>query len=377
MTAKAIAFALLFTLAAALVSGEPVLQQIAPTLATHLVLYTGASTALVRQTSTVRLHEGENLVTFTWTSDKLDATSVRLHAPAEVTVGETVRPAGASKSLQWALTAQADGLVPITVSYRLGGLNWTPCYRLVWEPGVTEATLRGWLTVTNDSGVDLTGVQTQLVLGRPGASTGPDGPVSFPIPDLSDLLTGASVRVVFLPEMALGTHEIYRIDSERAAQQVRMLLGVQPPTGGALGRECLPPGKMTVTLPHADAPDELLSAELRYQPGEEFEIDLGVAPDLLVERRLLQREKTNVEFDRLGRVCGFDTIERYRIEVRNLTDREADLEIVEAVPATWEFETRALYVTEKDRVIMHLRVPPGDRGAVQFTLIKHSGTRIP
>jgi len=103
-----------------------------------------------------------------------------------------------------------------------------------------------------------------------------------------------------------------------------------------------------------------------------------VARDLLVDRRLLSREKLRMEFDRLGRVSGFDTVERYLIEVRNLSAEHASIEIVEAVVDTaWEFETRALHVSEPGRVIMHVGVAPGERGHVQFTITKHSGSRIP
>ncbi len=376
MTIRTVAFALIVALLTAPAWGQPVLKQSSMDTATEMVLYTGASTALVRQSSMIRLGEGANVVTFAWTGDKIDVATVRLQAPADVAVGEVLRPAGAATTLQWTLTPQAPGMTPVTISYQLAGIAWTPQWRLAWEPGAADATLQGWVTVTNGSGLDLSDVRARVVLGRPG--TDPTDQLSFPITALTDLPAGASLRTTLVPTMALGTRVIHRIDSEAAPEQVRVRLGVQPPTAGVLARRPLPAGPMTVALTTADSPDELLAAELKYEPGEEFEIDLGVARDILVDRRLLSREKLRMEFDRLGRVSGFDTVETYLIEVRNLSDEHVSIEIVEAVVDTaWEFETRALHVTEPGRVIMHLGVAPGERGHVQFTVTKHSGTRIP
>ncbi len=376
MIIRTVALAVTFILVASMAWAEPVLEQSGMRTATELVLYTGASFALVRQSSMLRLAEGANTVAFAWTGDKIDAASVRLHAPADVSVGEVVRPAGAATTLQWTLTPQAPGITPITVVYQLAGISWKPAWRLTWEPGAADATLQGWVTVTNGSGLDLASVRAQIVLGRPGADAADQ--LSFPIAGLTDLPAGASVRATFVPTMALGARVIYRIDSEAAPEQVRRRLGVQPPTAGLLAREPLPTGPLTVALTSADGPDQSLATELKYEPGEEFEIDLGVARDIVVERRLLAREKLRMEFDRLGRVSGFDTVESYLIEVRNHGHEDANLEIVEAVVDTaWEFETRALHVTEPGRVIMHLSVAPGERGHVQFTITKHSGTRIP
>jgi len=83
-----------------------------------------------------------------------------------------------------------------------------------------------------------------------------------------------------------------------------------------------------------------------------------------------------VEFDRLGRVSGFDTVEKYRLLVRNHLAEAVDLEVVEVVLDTWDFAGRA--ATEEDgRVTMDLSVPSGMERALEFTLTKHSGTRIP
>lgn len=363
-------------IASAAAVAAPELQQLGPAPATEVVLYTGAANALVRQQTMVRLRAGANTVAFAWQTDKLDAASVRLQAPENVAVGETVRPAGADKTLHWTLTSEQGGDVPVTISYQLAGLKCTPLYRLSMRPGASEGVLLGFVTLTNDSGLDLHSMNAQLVLGRPGSST-EQAPPAFTILGVSELAAGASVRASFLAPLELGVRVVHRIDSARAAEQVRRVLGVQPPTAGPLARVALPPGPLTVIIDTPGDLDDQVVAELRYEPTEEFEVELGVERDLVVERRLLERSRTRFEFDRLGRVSGLDTVERYRLHVRNHRSEEAALEIVEPVLNTWDFATEALHVLEPGRALMHLRVPADGSAELEFTITQHSGTRIP
>lgn len=364
-------------IASAAVVAAPELQQLGPQPATEVVLYTGAPNALVRQQTIVRLSAGANTVAFAWQTDKLDAASVRLQAPENVAVGETVRPAGAEKTLQWTLTSEQGGDVPVTVSYQLAGLKCAPLYRLSMRPGATEGVLLGFVTLTNESGLDLHNMNAELVLGRPGTSAEHEAPATFTILGVSELAAGASVRASFLAPMELGVRVLHRIDSAQAPEQVRRILGVQPPTAGTLARVALPAGPLTVILDTPGDLDDRVVTELRYEPTEEFEVDLGVEPNIVVDRRLLERTKAHFEFDRLGRVSGLDTIERQRLHVRNHTPGEVALEIVEPVLNTWEFATEALHVNEAGKVIMHLVAPADGSAELEFTITQHSGTRIP
>ncbi|MGD9496151.1 MAG: hypothetical protein AB7Y46_07560 [Armatimonadota bacterium] len=378
MTRAAAVGVALFLLASG-VWPAPVLRQSASETGTELVLYTGgAATALVRQSWMVRLPRGACALSFAWESDNIDAATVRLQVPETVAVGERIHPAGADKTLQWAVSSETGGVVPVTLAYQLAGVKWTPTYRLAWKPGSYEATLTGYVTVTNDSGMELAGLNVQIVLGRPGVAAIDGAQLqTHLLPDLHELPLGAAVRTAFLPPTPLGARQIHRIDSERAPEQVRRILAVQPPSAGVLAREPLPAGPVTVVWEQEGRRIETAGAQLDYQPGEEFEIDLGEAREVLVRRRLLERSKVALEFDRLGRVSGFDTIERYQLDVHNRGASDVDLQVIETVLGTWEFETSALHVMEAGRALMHLRLAAGEAGSLSFTLTKHSGTRIP
>ncbi len=350
----------------------PVLQQMAQSGATELVIYTGSSKAVVRQQSAVRLSEGANTVGFEWATDSLDAASIRLHGGEALTVGEVSRPAGQARTLQWSVVAPQAGNYALTTSFLLSGLKWSADYRLVRSPQWPAAMLSGWITVSNESGLDLQNVRASLVLGRSGAGADGIEQAVFPIPELRELPRGASVRAVFLRPIELPVWTIHRIDAEAAPERVAKLLEVQPPTEGALARTSLPSGPMSVLDPGG-----VVRTTLSYEPGESFEVALGNERDITVKRRLLERKKSDVQFDRVGQVSGLDTTERYEVAVRSHLGEAIEVEMLETVLATWEIKADAPYVLEDGTAELRLGLPARGESVVQFTIIKHSGTRIP
>lgn len=351
----------------------PTLQRMAQPGSTELIIYTGSSQAVVRQQCMLRLHEGANTVGFEWESDSVDAASIRLHSEdAGLEIGEVSRPPGGEHVLHWTVTAPRTDRYALTTSFLLGGLKWRADYRLSRAPRRPAGLLRGWLTVTNESGLELENLRTSLVLGRPGGSFEGVEQAVFPVPELSELAKGTSVRAAFLSPTELPVWTIHRIDTEAAPERVSRLLQIQPPSDGPLARVALPSGPMTVIYPHGT-----LQATLSYEPSEAFEVPLGHEPDLVVERRLVERKKTDLQFDRLGQVSGFDTTERYEVTVRSHLDELIEVELHETVLQTWEIRTSALYVLESGKAILRLSVPARGQSAVEFMLVKHSGTRIP
>lgn len=366
---------MLVILTAAAAHADALVQRPGAVTATEITLVTTASKAVVRQSMDAHLRQGANRLTFSWGAEKIDAASVRLQAPESVTVGENIRHAGADKSLGWDVFAPAEGDYALTMTYLLDGLAWSPSYRLVYQPGASEARLEGALTLTNDSGLPLEDAVVSLTLGKSG-----DEAVSYALPDLGDLPIGSKVRTGFLSPLALSVRGVYRLDGETAAESVRQVLLVTPPTAGGLAQEALPTGPVSIVLLTEDGlAARSVAGKLSYVPGEEFELDLGVERDIVVERVMLDRSKQNLDFDRLGRVAGFDTIERYEIRIRNHCAADVQLEIVETVLDTWEFSTRELYARDLDEgvVVVRLVAPVDEERALQFTLVKRSGTRIP
>jgi len=350
----------------------PMLQQIAPPGPTELVIYSDFAQAVVRQQSAVRLSQGANTVGFQWATDSLDAASIRLQGAQGLTIGEVTQPAGQTKTYQWSVTAPRDGVYPLTTSFMLSGLKWVADYRLATNADRPSALLSGWVTITNGTGMDLRNMKASLILGRPGASADGMEQAAYPLPELRDLPKGASLRLMFLRPMELPVWTIHRIDGEAAPEKVARLLEVQPPSEGALARTALPSGALTVLSPRG-----IVRATLTYEPGKAFEIAMGDERDIVVKRRLMEREKTGIEFDRVGAVSGFDTIERYSVELRSHLDEALEVELQEVVLKTWEIDTAAEYELEDGRARIPLALPAQGECALEFTLTKHSGTRIP
>ena len=94
---------------------------------------------------------------------------------------------------------------------------------------------------------------------------------------------------------------------------------------------------------------------------------------------MTEQIKENLDFDRLGRVAGFDTVERYELLIRNHRTEDTQLEVVEPVLETWEFSSRELYALDRDEgvAVVRLTAGVGEERSLRWTLVKHSGTRIP
>ncbi len=368
--------AIIAAILAAPALAAPTLQQMTGPNQTELIIYTDSAKAVVRQHSRVRLSSGDNAVSFAWTSDRVDTASIRLEPTSEegqgLEIGDVSQPAGKDRLLQWQVKAPEADHYDLTISFLLAGLKWETDYRLIRDADRPLATLTGWLSVTNDSGVDLKNLSTSLVLGRPGAGSDAVEQVHFRVSKLRELAPGSTTRAELMRPIQLTAWTIHRIDTESAAERVERLLEIQPPSDGALARTSLPAGPMTVI----DG-EHAIDANLSYEPMEAFLIPLGYERDLVVDRRLVSREKVEVEFDRLGQVSGFDTIERYEVEVRSRLDETIEVELVETVLETWELETEVLHVLEDGQAFMRMSVPGGGSTTASFTLVKHSGTRIP
>ncbi len=354
---------------------EPILQQQGATTGTEVVLSTANPKAQIRQQIAVPLRAGTNRLSFTWGEEKIDPGTVRLHAGPELVVGETTRPAGTTRTLAWDVTAPTEGQFPVAVSYLLSDLQWSASYRLRYQPGASRATLEGLITVSNDSGLALEGARLSLAVGR---ATGAQ--MILPVPDISYLRVGAKARARFLPPTDLPARLVYRIDGERGPEQVRRVLVVQPPADAALAGEPLPAGPVSITLVDEESlAGRTLTGELKYALGEELELDLGPERDIVVQRVMTEQTKQNLDFDRLGRVAGFDTFERYELTIRNHRAADTQLEVIETVLETWEFASRELHALDgrKGVAVIRFTVPAGKEYSLQWTLLKHSGTRIP
>lgn len=348
------------------------LVQLADAGTMALTLYPGQTRALVRETRQMTLPAGDSSLWFSWTNPKIDAATVALSVPGAA-VGEAVRPAGQEKTFVWRLSAQAETPVTATLSYMLDGCRWQPSYRL-WAPaGGGAARLEGYLQFTNETGMDLAGVSVQAAI----VGAGPEAvPQLYPLPGTCTVAQGEARTWQFITAADVGSAVEYRYGVDQYGGNVERILrlSLDPATHRAVA--LLPAGGLTLY----DATDDsapLLVGTLNFGGAYGMELDLGPEPDIVVQRKLMDMARSNLEQDRVGKISGSDTREDYEIQVRNHLGVPVDLRITELLTSNWELQSE-LAPYEKGPTVARfaLLIEPEAQASLKFTLLKHSGTRV-
>lgn len=184
---------------------------------------------------------------------------------------------------------------------------------------------------------------------------------------------------------------LYKYDEGRWGNQVVRFLSFANDEEHELGDTPLPNGRIRVFAaadrvpPVPDPAGHYLTyvgqAPVKYIPvGEEVELELGEARELLVEPTLLSKRTENFEYDRHGNVSGWDDVLGWRIDIRNARRVPATVEITRAFPtAYWSTDMRDHEQTFAKHDATHARftidVPPRERRKIHFDLRLHYGTR--
>lgn len=74
----------------------------------------------------------------------------------------TPTPLVTTPTLRWLLHCAAGGTVPMELTYRTNGLNWSAHYNLLLAPGERTLDLHGWLELHNHSGARFADARLQL-----------------------------------------------------------------------------------------------------------------------------------------------------------------------------------------------------------------------
>ncbi|MBC7287269.1 MAG: hypothetical protein H5T86_04325 [Armatimonadetes bacterium] len=107
------------------------------------------------------------------------------------------------------------------------------------------------------------------------------------------------------------------------------------------------------------------------------EADLGSSQYASVRRVLLEERRDNLDFDRYGRVQGYDVIESYWVEAVNGSGEQVTVEICEDMTSAWEMvaepRPEAIYT---DMAVFRMQLNPFERATISYRIVKHSGSRI-
>lgn len=181
-----------------------------------------------------------------------------------------------------------------------------------------------------------------------------------------------------------------------AATKVRFAIG-QPIVleGRVVHRFAAGRGDLSVTfLPHSPAALDALTrvtfqsvtvllkngvaqpANILVSPERGAEINLGRPSQVWIRRTLLDERRTDLDFDKYGRVQGYDTVEEYTVEALSLVEQPVELEVVEDLASSWEVKASPPpEKTQSGQATIRVRLEPGSPVRVSYTVVKHSGTR--
>jgi hypothetical protein len=346
----------------------------------QMTVCVGDDRATVRETRQVYLDAGAGQVTFSWTDADIDPASLRLTGPAGVTVGNASRVPGDDRALAWDVQVGPAGVFGVTFNYTVKGLRWRPVYTIAYDQAGGKTDFTSVLQVNNDTKVDISGVKLSLLTGRSGVlDTGPI-PVgaAIPLSEAISLEQGWGRTMPFLRVPEVPTETVFRLDRDKYGEGFQRVMLVHVEQSPLPKDLALPAGKAEVRVPgDADLPRVVRIMDLSPKPGEALEIPLGREDDLVVERKLLSTDKTAVEFDRYGKVSGFDTVEDYRTVVRNRLAEPVHCELIEPVLGAWELATKtAPKKLENNIATFDATLKGGESLTLDFRLTKHSGTRI-
>jgi len=390
---------LLFVLIVAVMLSSAGVPAAAASAGDSLTVYSGGM-ALVRTRIEVILEAGESTVRLDGLPSGFDPSSLMVLDPEVELLGiHGLRSYqdGNRRGVSVALDVQAKATVrELPIAYLTGGLDWSASYTLLVDRGDRAGRMGGFAQIGNDSGTDLEGAELQLLAGQISRGGGAGAmydamemraasrAVMAEAPSMSQqgfagyhlytfaqpmsLAAGERRRVRLFPEaVASVTRELRvisdantydrQVDPERRPVAVRYR--VTRPTGSEFGDTPLPRGQVQVMQPDGDGRAQLLGiASIPDSPaGQELVLPVGVAFDIVAER-------TQTGFTRVSRDVRTSA---WLLQLRNASDREVTVEVIERIPGDWEIlsSSHVPTATNARAARFELTIPAG--GSVELT----------
>jgi len=375
-----------------------------PRTAVTLVAYSDTDLTVVRETRKTFLPAGATELALEWPGTAVDASSVRLSAPEAVKVSPAAQPPRKGDQLVWRLEAQEEGPRVLEVTYFTSGIEWKPYYRLTLNPGTGALEVEGLVNLRNRSGQEFENASLRLAVGdiellsnpaedawralaayrgeaKGAPPSGGSGLSERQLYDLGalDRLTLGDARVLaFFPRTSIKADIVYRLHEAKYGAGVREFLVFRNTAEAGLGRVPLARAEAQVAEVTAEGLTPRGRVTLPYTPvGEDCEIDLGPRNDVVAERRIAERKRTNFEFDRFGAVEGYDDRQDIELEVSNWSIRPITFEYTDTVPGVWDVASDQAFAEEgMNEVVFKLTLDPQTTRTLKYRLIERQGSRV-
>ena len=406
----------------------------------QLTIYNSVDLTLVKETRHLTFRKGLNKLEFSWANTLIDPTSVEFKALThadEVEVLDVSFPPRVTNTLEWRINSEASGEVTVEIRYFTSGIRWSAEYLAEASQSEKLMSLAGQVRVTNNSGEDYENAQVRLVVGvirlveeiaelarqknlkrsadKDAALWAQNMPERRKAEDsfntfadslaVSGMIAPKQVIKEGLSEYFLYTVEgkdtipnlwskrlpsfkaneipvtsYYKYEKEYYGEEIRRFYRFTNSTPSKLGNEPLPDGSVYALR---SGPAETISrfvgrTSVKYIPvNEAVELDLGRDQEVLVKPRLMNWEKTNLQFDNGGDVIGWSIKETWEIELQNSKEIDVLLDIRRSFPGDWSLETQAKYEkVDANKIKFTVPLKTKEKQTIVYQLTSRYGTNV-
>ncbi len=390
------------------------------------------------------MKKGLNRLQFSWANTLIDPTSLELRVlqqAEKILVRDLSYPPRVQNIGVWAIESEISGKAPVEITYLTSGLSWRAFYHGVLSRDESVMRLEGYVQVSNSSGEDYENAQTRVIVGQVhmideiaelarreypygspatarglrsrreerektvlyGAKSDLKEELAFAeggqkkeivkeglseyflytIEGTETIPTGWSKRLPSFDQDGVGVVNLYKHDEKRYGPQTMRFLSFKNDKEHKLGQTPIPGGLLRVYR-NADSERRLSyegQSEFKYIPvNEDVELNLGPAPNVLVEPKVMDFRSENYQTDNNGNIVGWDEVREVRIEVKNTRDIPVKVEIRRGFEARkWEIAPAGdcgdFEKVDKSTVKFTLKLDARSSKVFTYTLTSHFGTR--
>jgi hypothetical protein len=372
-----------------------------PRDAVQLTIYNSEDLTLVKEIRSITFKKGLNRLQFSWANTLIDPTSVHfrpLEHAGEIEVLDTTFPGDRPQVLYWNIESAFEGQARVEVSYFTSGISWRADYVMITNPGETQATFDGYVTVDNRSGEDYPDAQVRLVVGvvnlvekiqqlaqqppapetrrrneqiallgalkkadvddlvafgdftgKPGSRRGRQPPkvvkeglseyFIFTVEGTQTITNGWSRRMVSFRAAQVPFEILYRYRPHQYGPKPVRFFILANDEEHKMGTSPLPDGVIRVFRQNQGGLNYYTTQSTKYIPiAEKVELNVGHDDQVVYERKVFDvaRDEFVYEGDPL-RVVGWDETRQWREEVRNYRAKPIVMEIRHVLPGDVEF----------------------------------------
>ena len=222
----------------------------------------------------------------------------------------------ARPTLSVTLESGSGGRTPTTLTYLTPSLGWTADYVALFDEKGGTMDMQGWVTLTNNSGVDYKNANLILVAGQPGRGSGMAFPESvldepgtestererlgdfylYPVAARTDVQNKQQKQISFLDVKGAKARKAYEFTNDWLGgyedANVSSVLKFSTSRDGGLG-DMLPAGTVRVYMRDARGDPQFIG-EARIEPtamGSNLSLTTGQAFDVKVTSVVVTRDK--------------------------------------------------------------------------------------